>query len=900
MNKVKSANHGSELLKYLLWYTVLFGVTAGGIFIWFALENKSFCWTTDAVSQYVPKAYYFIRKTWDMIAGLLKGTGGLNAYDFQLGMGTSIPLHMEPLYWIYLLFPPKYIEAAFGCVLFLRFYLSGLSMSVFLLYFKNGKWESLTASLLYVFSGYGLYAGLRHTHFLVPMITLPLMLIGMEEICRKKRWYICTITTALSLWCGYYFTYMNTLLMGVYFLIRVFERKENRSIKTFLLRVRTVVLSYLLGAAIANITLVVNFSDYLTSSRTKSVVQNLSSLWNYGSDWFFKCAEYFLVTSYSPGKWLRLGFTALSYISVILIFMRKGRRSQKISFVTGTVFCCVPVFAFIFSGFSSITNRWCYAYAFVIVVMTAYGLRDLLDLNFKKRVLLLVGMIPYFVLAIYAYKKKTTAGKTVVFAAGLLLIVYFCVVCLNLQKNMKLRWKKGAVTILAVVILWVSGMMQYSPYFGNMVSEFTERGKVLDKITDTPLKCAPQMKEGEFFRSASKVDNFSVQNAAMILEYAGISYYSSTPSKAMVDYYRSMGLTSWNIGRLCGFDERVFADTLASVKYYTSEEGKTGEIPYGYVKETETEVDGKRYEIYRNRLFLPLGYTYDRVISQEELESYDTESRQEVMLQAAVTDGEYLLPDEKSSEKDSVRITGRNCEIISMEGEGVEIGSDYFRVTEEGGTVRISFEGMDHAETYLSIAGMSRDSGDRMKMQFHSGNSDTSYYYYGERSVYNTGQSEYVFNLGYSEEAKSECEIRFSDKCRIRFEEISVFCQSMENVEEYVEHLRENTLEELCITDNGITGKISLDRSKMLVLSIPYENGWTAYVDGEKQDVERVNLMYSGIMLKPGNHEIELRFHIPGLKISILISALAIFIFITALMIRRKRKYASQHYHTVL
>ncbi len=892
MNQVRSGSRRKEIVKYLMWYTILFGVTAGGIFIWFFLENKSFCWTTDAVSQYVPKAYYFIRKTWETITGILKGTGGLSTYDFQLGMGTSIPLHMEPLYWIYLFFPPKYIETAFGCVLFLRFYIAGLSMSAFLFYFKNGKWESLTASLLYVFSGYGLFAGLRHSHFLVPMITLPLMLIGMEEICRKKRWYICTIMTAISLWCGYYFTYMNTLIMGVYFLIRVFERKENRSIRAFLLRVRTAALSYILGVVIANITLIVNFSDYLTSSRTQSVVENMSSLWEYGSNWFFRCAEYFLVTSYSPGKWLRLGFTALSYFAVILIFIKKGRRSLKISFITGTVFCCVPLFAYVFSGFSSITNRWCYAYAFVIAVMTAYGLRDIFELSFKKRVLLLIGMIPYLMIAATVYSKKMDAAKTVMTAAALLLIVYICIVFLNLQRNMKLRWKKGVVTVMSVLLLWVSGMMQYSPSFGNMVSEFTGRGKVLGTITDTPLKSVPDMEEGEFFRSASRVDDYSVQNAAMILGYAGITYYSSTPSKAMVDYYRSMGLTSWNIGRLCGFDERTFPDTLASVKYYAAEEGKTGDIPYGYVKEKETEIDGKRYEIYRNRLFLPLGYAYDRVISQEELESYDTESRQEVVLQAAVVDEEALTPFAEEEKEEPVTITGRNRKIIRIEGDGVEVGSDFFRVTEAGGTVRISFEGMDNSETYLSIAGMSRNSSGRLNIQIHSGNTDTSYYYYGDKSIYNTGQSEYVFNLGYSEEAKTECEIRFADKCKISFDEISVYCQPMEYMDGYVEHLRESTLENISMTDNRITGEISLDRPKLLVLSIPYENGWTAYVDGEKQTIERVNLMYSGIMLEPGDHEIELRFQIPGLKLSILISAAGICIFVAALMIRRKRKNA--------
>ena len=58
--------------------------------------------------------------------------------------------------------------------------------------------------------------------FMIPMILFPLLLIAIEEIIQGKRWYLCTILVAISLFSNYYFLYMNTVGMGIYFLVLKF------------------------------------------------------------------------------------------------------------------------------------------------------------------------------------------------------------------------------------------------------------------------------------------------------------------------------------------------------------------------------------------------------------------------------------------------------------------------------------------------------------------------------------------------------------------------------------------------------------------------------------------------------------------------------------------------------
>ena len=63
---------------------------------------------------------------------------------------------------------------------------------------------------------------------------------------------------------------------------------------------------------------------------------------------------------------------------------------------------------------------------------------------------------------------------------------------------------------------------------------------------------------------------------------------------------------------------------------------------------------------------------------------------------------------------------------------------------------------------------------------------------------------------------------------------MELYSQSMENYPDYIEQLTEDVLEDVTVGEDEVTGNISLDEDKYLVLSIPYQKGWTAYVDGEE------------------------------------------------------------------
>ena len=156
MAEMHSTRRVSYYLKYILLYSVLFAVVTAGVFLVLLVQDKSFVWYSDAVAQYVPRAAYFGKKTREILAGFLDGNFSIPTYDFTLGMGNTITVHLEPLYWLFLLFDASDVEFAYTFILLARFYVAGLSMSAFLMYFKKGWTAALIGSYSYIYSGYGM------------------------------------------------------------------------------------------------------------------------------------------------------------------------------------------------------------------------------------------------------------------------------------------------------------------------------------------------------------------------------------------------------------------------------------------------------------------------------------------------------------------------------------------------------------------------------------------------------------------------------------------------------------------------------------------------------------------------------------------------------------------------
>ena len=120
-------------------------------------------------------------------------------------------------------------------------------------------------------------------------------------------------------------------------------------------------------------------------------------------------------------------------------------------------------------------------------------------------------------------------------------------------------------------------------------------------------------------------------------------------------------------------------------------------------------------------------------------------------------------------------------------------------------------------------------------------------------------------------------------------EKSSVYRMQIEVLREVLYRLSEQHMENVVYDSTHIEGQITMKEPGKVFLSVPYEKGWTVYVDGEETVTENYGDCFMMIPLQPGMHEIDLRYEPVGKKEGIVISICGMVLFgLLAFMTRKK------------
>ncbi len=109
----------------------------------------------------------------------------------------------------------------------------------------------------------------------------------------------------------------------------------------------------------------------------------------------------------------------------------------------------------------------------------------------------------------------------------------------------------------------------------------------------------------------------------------------------------------------------------------------------------------------------------------------------------------------------------------------------------------------------------------------------------------------------------------------------------------------EETCSSFVYDSDGFNAEIILENPKLVFFSVPYDSGWTAYVNGKPADVERVSYGFMAVKAEEGENNIEFRYKTPGLKEGALITLCGILFLGLYLFLTRKsaRSNGFSHYY---
>ena len=120
--------------------------------------------------------------------------------------------------------------------------------------------------------------------------------------------------------------------------------------------------------------------------------------------------------------------------------------------------------------------------------------------------------------------------------------------------------------------------------------------------------------------------------------------------------------------------------------------------------------------------------------------------------------------------------------------------------------------------------------------------------------------------------------------------DLKLYKLNMNNVSKLFNNLNEELIVKE-VKNNKLKGNINLEKDGILMITIPYEDGFKVYVDGIKVDYYEIFDTFIGLDLTKGEHKIELIYETKYLKLGIIISIIS---FLVSIIYLKKYKYVKK------
>lgn len=893
--------------KVYMVYTVMCMAVFCCLYFIFYINGKNFIWQNDGLYQHYNAFIYIGVYFRGIIKDLLEQHQfTIPMWEWGLGYGADVFQTLayyvfgDPIALLSVVIPVRYAEQGYTVAILLRLYLAGISFLAYCKYWRTEQHAALCGALAYVFCAFALFAAIRHPYFTNPMIYLPLLLLGVEKILDERRPVLFIAMVFVSAISNFYFFYMIVLVTVVYVLVRYFSmyKRNWQGCCFFCARLFGYAVVGLLMAMILFLPVAMAF---LESNRVTG---------SYVYDWLYSLKYYekfggSLISYASPGSWSYVGMAPIVLIGIFIFFVKEREKIWlKYLFVILVAFLLFPVVGHIFNGFGYVSNRWCWAYVFVGCFIFTLSVEKFVILRKKDKIKITAFFGGYILLCIIFQQTRTVA----VLASCCLLLLGVLVILLVNDIELKIQPKKQkqliSISTLGFVIIGIilNGYSLYSPQGGNYVAEFKKRDTALAMLERDSYVITSLVKGKEFYRIESAEGN----NPSIKQHLSFTGFYWSMVSSEIQDFYK---LNSAYIGQtynVKNLQQRALLLPFAFAKYYETKQADDPKLPYGYEYVGEKDnYENKKVYLYQTDYTLPLGYTTNQYISVSEYEALSFAQRQQAMLQSAVVEDTESVA--ITLEKNMPVYTDEMLSYTVKADSNITLKENQIVVKKADAKLTLSFECPADRELYLELQGLSFVSknkayefisekdwekksllerakikyeqrywvpADNTKLTAKAEDVSTAMTHYTDYNIYAHGRTDYLFNLCYSEEARTELTLTFSQPGIYSWDAMQVIAQPMDMLAPAIQEMTQDILQNVEISTNKITGDVSLEQSKLLCLSVPYSKGWKATVDGKSVDLLKTNIMYMGILLEPGEHEIQLQYTTPYIRIGMILTLL--------------------------
>lgn len=785
---------------------------------------------TDLYHQYAPFTAEFLRK--------LRAGEGLT-WTWNIGIGSNFVSLMayylaSPLNWLVILCPPDYVIEFITFWVVVKIGLSSLTFAYYLS--KRYQTRNFAIALfgtLYSLSAY-MAAYSWNIMWLDCIFLAPLILLGLERLMKEDKCFLYCITLALAILSNYYIAMMICMFLVLYFIVLVFDKTLKP--RQFIAKAFNFGLYSLLAGCMAGVFLIPAIMALGTTASANSTFP--SSFSSYFTI-IKMIARHMVNLPVETGldHWPNIYCGVAVFLLVPMYVMNK-----KIPYREKITRFCLLFFLlisfstnqlnFIWHGFHYPNSLPCRQSFLYIAIMLCMCFEAWLKVDHSTRPQIvgsLWGALGFILLC-----EEFVTDETIKYHNYLVTAIFIGIYALLIYLYRRRKAAKAALAVIALTVVVAESAMNT----GITSVTWTNRTSYW-KNTDSMANLTEQVQEEEdtFFR-IEKFDSLrKTKNDGTWVGFPSASIFSSTTHSSVTSLYKEWGMEgSTNAYCFRGFTPLTSA--LLSVKYmYSTDDSLENDL------HTLVASDGDIY-MYESTYWLPLGFMMPADINTTwDYKNGNDIGMQNNLIKAATGIG--------STFELFTNVTSTNTKTLNVEKDGY-----YYAAVNNSSIEKFNV-------TYVFKDSERKD--------------DTSV-------TYGDGKRSYILNLGWLESGDSFT-ISSSDENNMS---LSIFRLNEEKLAEAMDILGSQPFTVDEYTSSTVSGHITCTTEGLMYTSIPYEEGWTAYVDGVKAEVTTFADTFLMIPLTEGEHTIELRYYPSGLTEGLIISGVALFCFLLLVTVNYK------------
>ena len=707
-----------------------------------------------------------------------------------------------------------------------------------------------------------------NTIWLDTVCITPLVALGIVKLLTEGNFRLYTITLAISLIGNYYIGFFTCIFVLLIFIAYSIVKWEG--FKPFFTKlIKTGVFSAI-AIGITAFFLLPAFFALQNTHATSSTFPSTYAINIGGSNDLLgtlkAMKEIFtnLLTFIPPAtkEADALPNIACGTVSLVLgiVFFTSKKITLKEKIVDGSlvvfmmISCVIRQLDYMWHGFhftNMIPYRFSYLISFVIVVM-AFRAFMLIDFaSFWDVIIAALFSAVIILLAIETQEQYVVVGTAVI--ALLICVALFLYTKRIVPKNVLL-------IVLSVVILAESGATAYIGVKTTTVTgtyEYPRGGE----STATVIEYMNNAEKDTTEMWRAEMTSTQTLNDASLNGYNGLSMFNSMANESMTILFENMGLMGWQSGNRYTYAESSpVVNTFMNLKYIISRDSQ-----YKNTYDTDSVYKIGNVTLLENQHYIPMGFMVnDNLLAwqvddrEDQFNPFDKQN--EFFKLATGIQEDVYTPLEVVSQG--------HTEYEKFPVNKIAYGNYSFSCNDANLTPHVKWNYTAPKDGYYFIYS-DISGGDDVKVMIND---------VAQSTTYGMGRS-YIACIGYANEGDKLSIYADLEQNQSGSAKVYMNMLNTDVFERGYEVISKNYMTTTELSGSSMKGTINVSEDGLFYTSVPFEDNWTAYVDGVETEITPVGNALVAFKLPKGEHEIELVYYPKGFWIGFAVTMGCIAIF---------------------